>query len=139
MATRKKNADPVAETKGIGGESHQSASAPEAHGYFELTDPVGEFSQARVLNEVGVKTEIFARISTVAGGSVFTVGVERGKQVANPIDTGMVLVNHPTWTAPDLPFGGIKSSGYGREMSAFGNQEFVIKKLIRVSSINAPP
>jgi succinate-semialdehyde dehydrogenase / glutarate-semialdehyde dehydrogenase len=58
--------------------------------------------------------------------------------VANRIDTGMVLVNHPTWTAPDLPFGGINNSGFGREPSALGIQEFVNKKLIRVSSINAP-
>jgi len=72
------------------------------------------------------------------GGSVFTTDVERGKRVANRIDTGMVFVNHPTWTAPDLPFGGIKNSGYGRELSALGIQEFVNKKLIRVSSIDAP-
>lgn len=72
------------------------------------------------------------------GGSVFTKDVERGKRVANRIDTGMVFVNHPTWTSPDLPFGGINSSGYGRELSALGIQEFVNKKLIRVSSIDAP-
>lgn len=72
------------------------------------------------------------------GGSVFTKDVERGKRVARRIDTGMVFINHPTWTSPDLPFGGIKSSGYGRELSALGIQEFVNKKLIRTTSINAP-
>jgi len=66
------------------------------------------------------------------GGSVFTKDIARGKRVANQIDTGMVFINHPTWTAADLPFGGIKQSGYGRELSSLGIQEFVNKKLICV-------
>ena len=72
------------------------------------------------------------------GGSVFTQDIERGKRVASRIDTGMVFINHPTWTASDLPFGGIKNSGYGRELSSMGIQEFVNKKLVRVASIEAP-
>jgi succinate-semialdehyde dehydrogenase/glutarate-semialdehyde dehydrogenase len=71
------------------------------------------------------------------GGSVFTADVARGKRVASRIDTGMVFINHPTWTAADLPFGGIKNSGYGRELSCLGIQEFVNKKLVRVSFIDA--
>jgi succinate-semialdehyde dehydrogenase/glutarate-semialdehyde dehydrogenase len=72
------------------------------------------------------------------GGSVFTKDVARGKRVASRVDTGMVFVNHPTWTTADLPFGGIKNSGYGRELSSMGIQEFVNKKLVRVASIEAP-
>ena len=72
------------------------------------------------------------------GGSVFTKNVALGKQVASRIDTGMVFINHPTWTACDLPFGGIKNSGYGRELSGLGIQEFVNKKLVRTSSVDAP-
>jgi succinate-semialdehyde dehydrogenase/glutarate-semialdehyde dehydrogenase len=72
------------------------------------------------------------------GGSVFTQDIERGKRVAGRIDTGMVFINHPTWTAADLPFGGIKNSGYGRELSSLGIQEFVNKKLVRIASIDAP-
>jgi succinate-semialdehyde dehydrogenase/glutarate-semialdehyde dehydrogenase len=71
------------------------------------------------------------------GGSVFTSDVARGQRVASRIDTGMVFINHPTWTAADLPFGGIKNSGYGRELSSLGIQEFVNKKLVRTSSIDA--
>ena len=71
------------------------------------------------------------------GGAVFTKDVARGKRVANRIDTGMVFINHPTWTTADLPFGGIKNSGYGRELSSLGIQEFVNKKLVRVASIDA--
>ncbi len=73
------------------------------------------------------------------GGSVFTRDIARGKRMASRIDTGMVFINHPTWTAADLPFGGIKNSGYGRELSRMGIQEFVNKKLVRTESIDAPP
>lgn len=72
------------------------------------------------------------------GGCVFTRDIARGKRVAARVDTGMMFVNHPTWTTPDLPFGGIKSSGYGRELANAGIQEFVNKKLVRVTSIDAP-
>jgi succinate-semialdehyde dehydrogenase/glutarate-semialdehyde dehydrogenase len=72
------------------------------------------------------------------GGSVFTADVARGQRVASRIDTGMVFVNHPTWTAADLPFGGIKSSGYGRELSSLGIHEFMNKKLVRISSLDDP-
>jgi succinate-semialdehyde dehydrogenase/glutarate-semialdehyde dehydrogenase len=72
------------------------------------------------------------------GGAVFTKDVARGKRVANRVDTGMMFINHPTWTASDLPFGGIKNSGYGRELSSSGIQEFVNKKLVRTASIDAP-
>ena len=71
------------------------------------------------------------------GGSIFTKNVALGKQVASRIDPGMVFINHPTWTACDLPLGGIKNSGYGRELPSLGIQEFVNKKLVRVSSIDA--
>jgi succinate-semialdehyde dehydrogenase/glutarate-semialdehyde dehydrogenase len=67
------------------------------------------------------------------GGSVITKDVERGKRVARQIETGMVFINKATWTAPDLPFGGVKNSGYGRELSELGIGEFVNKKLIRVA------
>lgn len=67
------------------------------------------------------------------GGSVFTQDLERGKRVARQIDTGMVFINSAAVSMPDLPFGGLKNSGYGRELSSAGIQEFVNKKLIRVA------
>ena len=67
------------------------------------------------------------------GGSVFTQNIERGRRVARRIDTGMVFVNSAAVSLPDLPFGGVKNSGYGRELSAAGIQEFVNRKLIRVA------
>ncbi len=67
------------------------------------------------------------------GGSVFTQDIERGKRVARKIDTGMVFINSGAVSSPELPFGGVKNSGYGRELSGAGIQEFVNKKLIRVN------
>ena len=72
------------------------------------------------------------------GGSIFTQDIEWGKFVASRIETGMVFINQATWTSPDLPFGGIKNSGYGRELCSLGIQEFVNKKLIRIDSLDAP-
>jgi len=65
------------------------------------------------------------------GGSVYTHDLERGRRVADQIDAGMVFVNHPAWIYEDMPFGGIKKSGYGRETGPLGIQEFVNKKLFR--------
>jgi succinate-semialdehyde dehydrogenase/glutarate-semialdehyde dehydrogenase len=65
--------------------------------------------------------------------AIMTTDIERGKRIAREIQSGMVFINAPTWTAPDLPFGGIKSSGYGRELSELGIGEFLNKKLIRVA------
>jgi len=73
------------------------------------------------------------------GGSVFTADLERGRRVAAQIESGMVFVNHPTWTAPELPFGGIKNSGYGRELSELGFGEFVNRKLVSVMPAGSPP
>jgi succinate-semialdehyde dehydrogenase/glutarate-semialdehyde dehydrogenase len=68
------------------------------------------------------------------GASIFTRDVERGLRLASGIDSGMVFINHPTWTSAELPFGGVKQSGYGRELSDLGIREFINHKLVRVSS-----
>ena len=67
------------------------------------------------------------------GGSVFTQDTERGKRVARQIDTGMVFINSAAMSSPELPFGGVKNSGYGRELSGAGILEFINRKLIRVN------
>src|SRR5471030_154177 len=72
------------------------------------------------------------------GGSVFTKDVARGKRVASQIDTGMMFINNIDWSDAELPFGGIKYSGYGRELGNMGIQEFVNKKLIRIADHAAP-
>jgi succinate-semialdehyde dehydrogenase / glutarate-semialdehyde dehydrogenase len=103
--------------------------------YEELFGPVASFY--RVKDEAAAI--ILANDSHFGlGGSVFTQDIERGKRVADQIDTGMVFINHPTWTQADLPFGGTKTSGYGRELSEMGISEFVNKKLIRISELSDP-
>ena len=72
------------------------------------------------------------------GGSVFTRDLARGKRVASRIDTGMMFINNISWSDAELPFGGIKNSGYGRELGDMGIQEFVNKKLVRYVSAEAP-
>ena len=72
------------------------------------------------------------------GGSVFTKDAARGKRVASRIDTGMMFINNINWSDAELPFGGIKDSGYGRELGDMGIQQFVNKKLVRTAVLEAP-
>jgi succinate-semialdehyde dehydrogenase/glutarate-semialdehyde dehydrogenase len=64
------------------------------------------------------------------GGAVFSGAVERARAVADRVETGMIWINHPTSSEPNLPFGGIKDSGYGRELSHIGIKEFANRKLV---------
>lgn len=70
------------------------------------------------------------------GGSVFTQNIDNGLKVAQQISTGMVYINHPTAVKADLPFGGVRRSGYGRELIGLGLKEFVNHKLIGVTDID---
>jgi len=72
------------------------------------------------------------------GGSVWTNDEVRGKRIASQVDTGMMFVNNLDWSDAELPFGGIKNSGYGRELGNLGIQEFVNKKLVRSGRLAAP-
>jgi succinate-semialdehyde dehydrogenase/glutarate-semialdehyde dehydrogenase len=109
---------------------------PEIPAYYEeLFGPVASFYRVKDEQEA---IDLANDSSFGLGCSVFTSDEERGKRVADKIDAGMVFINHPTWTQADLPFGGTKGSGYGRELSEVGIQEFVNKKLIRVSGISDP-
>lgn len=72
------------------------------------------------------------------GGSVFGTDTAHAKKVAEQIDTGMVFVNHPTIVKADVPFGGVKHSGYGRELTDLGIVEFVNQKVVGVLDIDAP-
>ena len=71
------------------------------------------------------------------GGSVFTRDVARGQRVASQIETGMMFINNISWSDAELPFGGIKNSGYGRELGDMGIQAFVNKKLVRTAVLQA--
>jgi succinate-semialdehyde dehydrogenase/glutarate-semialdehyde dehydrogenase len=66
------------------------------------------------------------------GGSVFTEDLEKGEQIAQRLEVGCAFVNEMTKSDPRLPFGGIKDSGYGRELSHHGIREFVNAKTVWV-------
>ena len=65
------------------------------------------------------------------GSYLMTNDKEQAERVANAIEAGMVYVNLVGADSPELPFGGFKRSGFGRELGRFGADEFVNKKLIR--------
>ena len=67
------------------------------------------------------------------GSYVYTTDQEQALRVADSIDAGMVWINLVLGDAAELPFGGVKRSGSGREMGRFAMEEFVNKKLIRIA------
>jgi len=66
------------------------------------------------------------------GGSIFTGDIEKGERMARQLEVGCAFVNEMTKSDPRLPFGGIKDSGYGRELSHHGIREFVNAKTVWV-------
>ncbi|RSM91677.1 NAD-dependent succinate-semialdehyde dehydrogenase [Kibdelosporangium aridum] len=66
------------------------------------------------------------------GAAVFGTDPERNRRVADQIESGMVYMNKSGGSQADLPFGGIKRSGMGRELGAAGIEEFMNKKSIRL-------
>jgi succinate-semialdehyde dehydrogenase / glutarate-semialdehyde dehydrogenase len=66
------------------------------------------------------------------GSYLMTTDAEQAERIADKIDAGMVYVNIVGADGAELPFGGTKRSGFGRELGAYGADEFVNKKLIRV-------
>jgi succinate-semialdehyde dehydrogenase/glutarate-semialdehyde dehydrogenase len=74
------------------------------------------------------------------GGNLWTGNIERGRALARHIESGGVFINGMTASDPRLPFGGIKHSGYGRELSIFGIREFVNIQTVWIGpTVNAPP
>ena len=73
------------------------------------------------------------------GAAVFTDDLDHGQALAEKIDSGMVFINQASWTAPHLPFGGVKGSGFGRELAELGFGEFVNRKLVHAVPSGSPP
>jgi succinate-semialdehyde dehydrogenase / glutarate-semialdehyde dehydrogenase len=67
------------------------------------------------------------------GGTIFSADIPRARALASRIETGMVFINVWTTSRPELPFGGVKRSGYGRELGDAGIMEFVNRKLVVIS------
>ena len=64
------------------------------------------------------------------GGTVFSSDLEHAKKVSAQVETGMSFINAGWSSTPDMPFGGIKNSGYGRELSALGIESFINYHLV---------
>jgi len=127
----------------LGGERLQRPGcflAPTILGEVEPGNPAFRqefFAPVAMIFRVGSEQEAIALVNDSPyglGGSVITTDVARGKRVAAQLDTGMVFINATVISAPDLPFGGVKNSGFGRELSDLGINEFVNKKLITVTA-----
>jgi len=67
------------------------------------------------------------------GGSLWTQDIEKGKRLANQIESGAIYINQMMFSDPSVPFGGIKISGYGRELSHLGIREFTNQKTVWVA------
>ncbi|MEV0759032.1 NAD-dependent succinate-semialdehyde dehydrogenase [Nocardia sp. NPDC050435] len=120
--------------------------------YFEATVLTGVTAEMRAFHE-----ELFGPVAVVyavedaddavtqanastfgLGATVYSGDAEAARAVADRLDSGMVWINHPTGTAPELPFGGVERSGYGRELSHYGLGEFANHKLIRTVPEKSP-
>jgi succinate-semialdehyde dehydrogenase/glutarate-semialdehyde dehydrogenase len=66
------------------------------------------------------------------GASVWSNDLDRARQVAERVEAGMVFINSIVFSDARLPFGGMKRSGYGRELGEFGIKEFVDVKSVAV-------
>ena len=64
--------------------------------------------------------------------SIWSKDIMKAKEISNQIESGAVFINNMSKSDPRLPFGGIKNSGYGKELSNYGIKEFVNIKPISV-------
>lgn len=96
----------------------------------ELFGPVASVIKAKSIDQA---IEIANNSEFGLGGAIFTQDITLAKKLAKEaLDTGTVAINDFVKSDPRLPFGGVKMSGYGRELSSFGIKEFVNIKTIGV-------
>lgn len=116
--------------------------------YFEPTILAGVTPQMRAFSE-----ELFGPVAVLykvdgeeeaielandsdygLGASIHTQDLEKAHRIADSLQAGMVSINEPSGSAAELPFGGVKRSGIGRELGKYGMEEFINRKLVRVSN-----
>ncbi len=90
----------------------------------------GPVAALTTVNSAEEAVELANRSNYGLGASVWTTNIERGMQVAANLQAGNVFINEIVKSDPRLPFGGIKRSGYGRELAQFGLHEFVNVKTV---------
>lgn len=146
VAARADLAEQVQDAIDKGAEVHLGGKVPEGEGaYYPATVLTGVTPDMRAFRE-----ELFGPVAVVyraedvdaavelandspfgLGSAVFTQDQQLLVETADRIEAGMVGLNTTIRSAPDMPFGGVKSSGIGRELGRFGIDEFSNKKLIR--------
>ncbi|MHC6594045.1 NAD-dependent succinate-semialdehyde dehydrogenase [Arthrobacter sp. C152] len=92
------------------------------------------FGPAAVAYRVGSEEEAIELANNSPFGlssSIFTSDPAKAERLAEGLEVGMVWINSTSKSSPDLPFGGVKGSGFGRELARFGFNEFANKKLVR--------
>lgn len=93
----------------------------------ELFGPVASVIKAKDENEA---VELANNSTFGLGSGVLTANIERGERLALQLEAGNSFVNKLVVSDPRLPFGGVKNSGYGRELSGYGIKEFVNTKSV---------
>ncbi|GGR73730.1 acyl-CoA reductase-like NAD-dependent aldehyde dehydrogenase [Nocardioides luteus] len=136
----------VRDARAKGATVHLGGAVPDGPGaYYPATVLTGVDESMRAYRE-----ELFGPVAvlyrvasaeeavSVANDSPFGLGAavygtDEGKtrEIADQLEVGMVGINTTIKSAPDLPFGGVKASGVGRELGRFGLDEFANKKLVR--------
>lgn len=129
----------------LGGSAPQGAGAhyPATIVVFENDRP--EIHREEVFGPVAIVLVVKSTEEALAaansspyglGGGVFTADVQRGKElVEKELQAGFVVVNDYVKSDPRIPFGGVKESGYGRELGPFGIMEFVNIKTVAVAGV----
>jgi succinate-semialdehyde dehydrogenase/glutarate-semialdehyde dehydrogenase len=100
--------------------------------YFE--EFFGPVAQVHVVRDDDELVDIANDSPFGLSGAIFTADIARAKALASRIETGSIWINARSSTAPELPFGGVKRSGYGRELSDFGIRELVNPKMVVVAN-----
>lgn len=149
VAGRDEVAEIVADAVSQGATAHVGGVVPDGDGaYYPATVLTGVVPGMRAYHEeifgpVAVAFEVDSIDGAVElandtpfglAASVFTSDLETAHRIANRLDVGMVGLNTTIRSQPNLPFGGVKASGLGRELGRFGLDEFANKKLVRILS-----
>ena len=100
--------------------------------YDEFFGPVAQVHRAADENEA---VKLANDTPFGLGSYVYTNDPDQAMRVADQIEAGMVFVNAVGAEGAELPFGGVKRSGFGRELGRFGADEFVNKKMIRIRGL----
>lgn len=99
--------------------------------YFE--EFFGPVAQVYVVRSDDEAVELANDSNFGLSGAIFTADIARATALASRLETGSVWINTNSATAPELPFGGVKRSGYGRELSEFGIKELANQKMVLVA------